>query len=82
MRFTVVWIQAAQDALADIWNNATDRQDVTDAADVIDRELAVDADFKGAQYGGGWVIVEDPLVAFTVDVPNRLVTVVQVARTN
>jgi len=83
MRFTVTWIQAAQDALTDIWNNATDRQEVTDAADTIDRELAVDADFKGVPYGARWVLVEDPLVvAFTISVPDRLVTVVQVVRMN
>ena len=38
-RYTVVWVQSAQDELADLWLNAPDRNAVTTAAHAIDQEL-------------------------------------------
>ncbi len=43
MKYTVVWLKAAQDLLATIWLNSANRQDITcDAANVIDAQLRVD----------------------------------------
>ena len=42
MTFTVVWRPEAERALASIWNDAADRQAVTDAADAIDALLRTD----------------------------------------
>jgi hypothetical protein len=39
MKYTVIWKPAAEQKLADIWLQSTDRQAVTDAADRIDRLL-------------------------------------------
>jgi hypothetical protein len=43
MKYTVVWLLQAENELADIWNNASDRQAVADAADRIDWHLSRDA---------------------------------------
>lgn len=40
MKYTVVWRPAAEQALAEIWTDAGDRQAVTDAADLIDSMLS------------------------------------------
>jgi hypothetical protein len=39
MKYTVVWIRAALDELANLWNNAPDRNDVTAASNLIDSIL-------------------------------------------
>jgi hypothetical protein len=39
MTYTVVWINSALDELAELWNTAEDRQDVTNAANRIDASL-------------------------------------------
>jgi len=38
-RYTVVWAQAAEDELVNIWLEGDDRNDVTAATQAIDREL-------------------------------------------
>jgi hypothetical protein len=48
IRYTVVWHQLAENELADIWNQAVDRAEVTLAANSIDAQLAVDAHEKGS----------------------------------
>jgi hypothetical protein len=40
MRYTVTWLPIAEETLAEIWNNASDRGDVTAAANAIDTTLA------------------------------------------
>jgi hypothetical protein len=40
-------MQSALDDLAELWMRASDRQAVTNAADIIDAELRVDPDKKG-----------------------------------
>jgi len=52
-RYTVAWVQDAQNQLAEIWIAATDRQAVTDAANEIDRELGGDAASKGVPVSDG-----------------------------
>ena len=39
MRYTVVWLPAAQTELARLWNQASDRGAVASASDPIDRML-------------------------------------------
>ncbi len=81
MKYTVSWLPQAQDELADLWVQATDRQAVTGAADRIDRALARDADTKGQPFDGARIIVQAPLaVSFTVSPDDCQVTVYQVWR--
>jgi hypothetical protein len=81
-KYTVTWVKSAQNELATIWTQATDKQAVADAADAIDRELSTDAPTKGQPATGGLRSFEiDPLqVLFSVSEPDRLVTVLRVAR--
>jgi hypothetical protein len=39
MPFTVTWDPAAENKLASLWNDASDRQAIADSADLIDRQL-------------------------------------------
>jgi plasmid stabilization system protein ParE len=72
MPFTVVWLPAAQDALAEIWVQAADRQAVADA-DRIDRAL-------GRAKDGYRVYADPPLaVGFEVSPDDCMVRVVRVA---
>ncbi len=48
-RYTVVWVKSAQDELADLWLNSSERNAVTTAVDAIDRELGEDAPSKGSE---------------------------------
>jgi len=52
-RFTVTWLRSAEDRLADLWTMSTNRQAITDAANAIDREVAVDAHIKGSPVSEG-----------------------------
>ncbi len=79
MQFTVIWIQAALDALALTWMQAVDRTAVQLAADRADRELQVDADVKGVEFYGDRLLVIDRLhICYRVDVQARQVTVLDV----
>ncbi|HJT77070.1 MAG TPA: hypothetical protein VJ739_07680 [Gemmataceae bacterium] len=82
MRYTVVWVRSAQDALADLWNRAPDRQAVAAASDRIDAELGIDAHRKGLPVGGGRRSLQvSPLgVLFVVDPGDCMVTVLKVRR--
>jgi hypothetical protein len=82
MNYTVRWRRSATNALANIWNQAPDRQAVTDAANRIDRELARDPSNLGESRSRGRRIVIDlPLaVIFKVDEARRRVLVVRVRR--
>jgi plasmid stabilization system protein ParE len=83
MIYTVTWTKSAQNALADIWNHAPDKQAVTDASNRIDRDLRLDAHRKGRALGNHRVWIDPPLVvAFTVDPGDCMVRVIQVRRTN
>ena len=61
MRFTVIWSQAAQSQLAELWVNATDRNAVTRASHQIDQLLAIDPDQQGIDFYGDWLLVVTPL---------------------
>jgi plasmid stabilization system protein ParE len=81
MRYTVTWLPAAQDELANIWNQAADRQAVTNAANRIDRTLLWNAEQKGRPDNGRRILIDLPLaVTFTVSPDDRLVRVVWVER--
>jgi plasmid stabilization system protein ParE len=67
MKYTVVWRPSAEDQLAEIWMQASDRQAVTDAANSIERTLRNSPETKGVEFYGDWMIVEEPLtVVFAV----------------
>ena len=82
MRYTVVWLPSAQNVLADIWNQAPDRQAVADAANRIDAELRTNAHQKGRPLGGQRRALRvSPLgVVFTVNPGDCTATVVRVVR--
>jgi len=81
MRFTVVWVPSAEAHLAHLWNQAPDRQAVTDSANRIDRELKEDADRKGVLWGPFLAFFDDPLsVLYVVDKGDCTVRVIQVRR--
>jgi hypothetical protein len=46
MKYTVTWIPAANDELTRIYLQPLDRQAVTDATNLIDRELSIDPERK------------------------------------
>jgi hypothetical protein len=79
MKYTVMWIPAASDELTRIYLQPLDRQAVTDAANLIDRELSIDPDRKGRVFGGKYFFRAPPLVvAFEVIPDDCLVRVLQV----
>jgi hypothetical protein len=81
MRFTVTWKPLAQGDLASLWTDADpgDRQAITEAASVIDTELAVDPDSLGeSRPGGRRILFVPPLVViFEVSEPDRMVSVLR-----
>ena len=76
-RYTVVWLEDAQDELAQIWLDAEDRQAVTQASADIDPTLAVDPESKGDHLAEGlWRLRMPPLeVAFTIREQDRTVEI-------
>jgi hypothetical protein len=68
MIYTVIWTRTALDALADIYNQATDKAAVTAASHRLDQELRRNAHLKGLDQGAFRLLDEPPLrAAFTVD---------------
>jgi|tagenome__1003787_1003787.scaffolds.fasta_scaffold17697856_1 hypothetical protein len=79
MRFTVTWHPAAEQELADIWIRSSDRHDIADAANLIDKALASDPSSHGEEFYGDRILVIQPLaVTFTVSEPDRAVRILQV----
>jgi len=82
MRYTVVMENPAQNQLARIWNGAADQQEVADASNRIERELANDAYTKGNPLGIFRRYRDDPLeYLFHVDPGDCMVRIIQVRRT-
>ncbi len=81
IRYTVVWHDEAQNQLAEIWINASDREAVTLAANATDRHLANDAESKGTKIEGDLrQLVVPPLrLLFSVSEPDRLARILDVA---
>jgi plasmid stabilization system protein ParE len=81
MIYTVIWTNAALNALADIYNRATDKAAVTAASHRLDQALRHNADQKGLDQGSFRVIEEPPLrAAFTVTPADCMVRVFWVKR--
>lgn len=79
-RYTVSWVQSAQDELADLWLNALDRSVVATAAQAIDEELGEDAPAKGRELSEGLrSLFAPPLKAiFIVREDDRIAEVLRV----
>jgi hypothetical protein len=75
VRYTVVWSPDAEQELARVWNDATDRAGITNAANFLDRELARDPTSLGESRPGGIRIAHWlPLgVRFAVSEKDRIV---------
>jgi hypothetical protein len=80
MKYTVTWLKGAQNHLATIWVDATDKQAVTDAANAIDAELSANAEQKGTPVAEGLrgLYIPPIHVLFTVKEQDRLVELVSV----
>jgi len=79
MPFTVVWLPAALRQLADIWNNATDRNAVTRAAGRVDVILRFDPETKGVDFYGDLLLAVPPLhIVYHVLADDMQVEVLQV----
>ena len=81
IRYTVVWHDEAQNQLAEIWINASDREAVRLSVNAIDRHLANDAESKGTKIEGDLrQLVVPPLrLLFSVSEPDRLARILDVA---
>ncbi len=80
-RFTVVWTQRASDQLAQLWLDSNKRDEVTVAADAIDKQLRDDPDHKGSVASEKVrELFEPPLrVLFSIREPDRIVEVIRIA---
>ena len=79
MRCTVTWDPQVEEELARAWTIARNRQAITDAANWIDDELAVDPHAKGEAFYGDRILVREPLaVTFSIHPDDCLVRVLQV----
>ncbi len=81
MKYTVVWVPAADDALARLWLQAADRQTVSDAADRLEVALGNDPDRKVTPLGKLFVYEDFPLaVLCIIDPGDCMVRIVSVKR--
>ena len=82
MKYTVLWVRRAESKLAQIWNEAADRIEITDAANSIDAELAEDPEDCGESRPNGLRIhIVSPLaITFHVEADDRIVRVHDVWR--
>lgn len=80
MRFTVTCHKDAEDQLADIWANHTDRNAIAAASHAIERELAEDAHLKGLDFYGDRLLIVAPLAAtFKVSIDDCLVEILHLS---
>ncbi len=82
IRCTVVWVESAQNELAELWLAGPDREAVTAATHAIDQELAVDPQIRGVELSEGMrAFFSPPLrVLYTVREEDRIVEVLRVMR--
>ncbi|HET6575498.1 MAG TPA: hypothetical protein VFG68_17985 [Fimbriiglobus sp.] len=82
MNFTVIWLPLAQNELAQVWLDATDRNAVTAASNRIDQRLAADPVSEGESRSADERITFDPplRVVFRVAAATRDVFVLSVGR--
>jgi hypothetical protein len=82
MRFNVLWQPAAEDELADLWNNAPDRADVARAADTADDLMSRNPHALGeSRAGAKRIVFLGPLaIDFEVRDADHTVLVLRVRR--
>jgi len=68
MKYTVCWKPLAEDQLAEIWLEASDRTVVTNASDEIERLLAIDPERLGQSRGGQKRVLVLPPIAVSYEV--------------
>jgi plasmid stabilization system protein ParE len=80
MKFTVEWSPVAEQRLAELWNSALDRKELTDAANAIDQALAQDPKLlNGGRPDGTCSFFMPPVgVLFHIDEFNHVVRVLKV----
>ena len=79
MRYTVTWRPSAQDELALLWMEATDREAVRQASDQIDHLLKTSPQTRGNDQEGVYELAIPPLhVVFEVSPDDRTVSVTRV----
>lgn len=81
--YTVVWWPPAERDLTEIWLNSPDRQNVADAANLIEKQLAESPDDAGESGPDGFrrLFVQPLFVQFTVSDADRLVKIMTVRPT-
>ena len=78
-KYTVVWDDEATEALAQIWLESSNRQEITQAAKEVDDNLTYDSSEKGSEFLGARMLVVHPIwVVFKVQPEDCVVTVLQV----
>ena len=82
MNHTVVWLQSAEQELAELWLDAADRDAITNAASLIDQLLGANPENEGeSRPAGRRILFVAPLGAVFRTLPNdRLVIVTRVWR--
>ena len=82
MSYSVTWLPAAEQELADLWLNASDRGAVTRAAHLIDQRLQTDPENEGeSRPNGRRILFVPPLaVIFRVQPAGQEVLVLTVWR--
>jgi hypothetical protein len=77
MKWTVTYRPSADDQLAELWLNATDRQAIASASNAIARQLASDPLMAGESREDSLRILIEPPIAVIYDVSefDRLVSV-------
>ena len=82
MIFTVVWLPNSENRLAEIWNGASDRQAVSDAADWLDRALRTDPLKKVTPVDALFFLRREPLIVLSeIHIDDRMVRIIDVQYT-
>jgi hypothetical protein len=82
MKYTVLWVRRAESKLAQIWNEAADRAEITHAANAIDAGLGDNPEDCGESRPNGLrIAIVSPLaLTFRVEADDRIVRVHDVWR--
>jgi hypothetical protein len=79
MPYTVTWDVDAEDALANLWMQASDPQAVSVAVNTIERNLRLAPLSVGYEYNGDrWYRIDPVTVIYHVSPDDRLVKILQV----
>jgi hypothetical protein len=80
MRYTVTWVPSAEADLADIWNEANDRSEISIAANQIDAQLRFDPAGVGeSRASGRRILFASPLaVIYRINHHDQIVRVTEV----